>query len=274
MSLGIAFKGAEGIVLAADSRVVLTATSDEASPNNVQRGFYDNATKLLRVSGQEYVGVVTYGAGAIVQEHPRTAHSLLPEFESGLSAANCGRLSVEDFANRLSDFFELQWRDSSMSPNHEPMVFIVGGYNHGESYGRVYQFSVPADPSPLEVHAGKSQFGMIWGGQRQFADRLIQGFDEHLPKVAQQALELSDDQKATLEKQLKENLQAPIPFPFLPLQDSVDLSILLIRTTMAVQNWVIGNRGVGGPIDVATVTRADGFQPVQLKSISADRINW
>ena len=274
MSLGIAFKGAEGIVLAADSRVILTATSDEASPNNVQQGFYDNATKLLRVSGQDYVGVVTYGAGAIIQQHPRTAQSLLPEFESKLSDANCGRLSVEDFANRLSLFFSSQWSDSSMPPNHEPMVFIVGGYDQGESYGRVYQFSVPAAPKPSEVHAGKNQFGMIWGGQRQFADRLIQGFDEHLPRMTQQVLELSDDQRVTLEKQLKENLQAAIPFPFLPLQDSVDLSILLIRTTIAVQNWIVGVRGVGGPIDVATVTRADGFRPVQLKSITADRINW
>ena len=78
----------------------------------------------------------------------------------------------------------------------------------------------------------------------------------------------------SLGTQLKERLQANIPFVFLPLQDSVDLSILLIRTTIAVQNWVVGARGVGGPIDIATITRTAGFRPVQQKSITGERLEW
>ena len=82
MSIGIAFKGPEGIVLAADSRVTLTG--QRPNSNVLVEAHYDNATKLLKVRGQDFVGAVTYGLGALGDREPRTAHSYLPEFESEL----------------------------------------------------------------------------------------------------------------------------------------------------------------------------------------------
>ncbi len=84
MSLGIAFKGLEGIVLAADSRVTLTTQMPSplgpTGPIMLIPSTYDNATKLLKVRGQEHIGAVTYGVGAIGLAEPRTAHSYIPEF--------------------------------------------------------------------------------------------------------------------------------------------------------------------------------------------------
>ena len=54
MSLAIAFKGPEGIVLAADSRVTLTG---ELPGGEIFTSYFDNATKLLIVQGQPYVGM-------------------------------------------------------------------------------------------------------------------------------------------------------------------------------------------------------------------------
>lgn len=82
MSLGIAFKGPEGIVLAADSRVTLNAEMRNGDERLLLPSTFDNATKLLKINGQEHVGVVTYGLGALGTHQPRTAHSFLPEFET------------------------------------------------------------------------------------------------------------------------------------------------------------------------------------------------
>jgi len=41
----------------------------------------------------------------------------------------------------------------------------------------------------------------------------------------------------------------------------------MVRTTMDAQNLAIGVRGVGGPIDVATVTRTKGLEYIQQKKI-------
>lgn len=268
MSLGIVFKGPEGIVVAADSRVTLTAKLPQRKL--LLPATFDNATKLLKIKGQDYVGAVTYGLGAIGERAPRTAHSFLPEFEAKLSEEASGQLDVPDFATKLSDFFMDQWKSSM--PNHkgkENIVFLIGGFDKNATYGRVFEVAIPFRPEPKEWHAGPGAFGPVWGGQRQFTDRLIQGFDPGLMNIAKKTLGLSDDQSANLAKALK-TLGIRIPYQFLPLQDCVSLSIFLIRTTMTIQTWQVGVRGVGGFIDVATITRTDGFIPIQRKEIKGE----
>lgn len=275
MSLGIAFKGPEGIVLAADSRVTLTAQvqNPQLPPNQILLipSTFDSATKLLCVTGHDYVGVVTYGLGAIGTQEPRTAHSFLPELEAALSGTP--RLSVQDFATRLSSFFMQQWTQFSMPlpPNYtgEPMIFLVGGYDTNAPYGRIFEIAIPQNPTPVEHNPG--MFGVVWGGQREFTDRLIQGFDPQLPSIVQSSLNLSDAQRLALEVDLKTKLNVAIPYQFLPLQDCVDLSIFLIRISITLQNWIVGVRGVGGAIDVATITRTAGFVPIQQKKIVGER---
>ena len=272
MSLGIALKGAEGIVLAADSRVTLTATNNDPTTKEVFHVFYDNATKLLKVNGQEHIGAVTYGAGSIGKGSPRTAHSYLPEFEAELTSAGVGRLTVEDFASRLSDFFARQWQAAQMPLEGPMLMFLVGGYDLDEPYGRIYEIAVPTSPKPIERNSGPGTFGITLGGQTDIAQRLMTGYDQKLLGTLQEILGLTDEERNKLALQLGNRLKADIPFPFLPLQDCVDLSILLIRTTIAVQNWIVGLRGVGGPIDVATVTRTEGFSPIQNKTITGERL--
>lgn len=272
MSLGIAFKGPEGIVLAADSRVTLNAQVQvPQGPQLLLPAAFDNATKLLKVKGQEYVGAITYGAGAIGQQEPRTAHSFIPEFEASL--ADVQRLPVQDFAQRLSDFFMARWTDAGMpnpAPPGQDMIFLVGGYDDGAAYGRVFEIFIPSRPAPHEtLPAGN--FGATWGGQHQIVSRLINGFDLMAPQVARDFLhipaQLAPGQLDPLDVELRTKLSARIPWQFLPLQDCVDLSIFLVRATITLQKWTIDIRGVGGAVDVATVTRTKGFQYIQQKEI-------
>lgn len=267
MSLGIAFKGPEGIVLAADSRVTLMAQLPQPGnqPPLLVASTYDNATKLLRVKGQSHVGAVTYGVGAIGGTEPRTAHSYIPEFEQELG--NIARLSVQDFATRLSNFFLKKWQAQQMPPTGQDMVFLVGGYDNGAPYGRVFEVFIPSRPAPHEWHSGPGEFGLVWGGQREYADRLIHGFDGNLPSVVQEFLQIDDAQRDALRQRLMERLQVPVPFAFLPLQDCIDLAFFLIRTTIVMQHWIVGVRGVGGAIDLGVVTQAEGFSDVQRKRI-------
>jgi len=273
MSLGIAFKGAEGIVLAADSRVTLMGQIVlPNSPPTLLPSTFDNATKLLQVPCQPHIGAVTYGAGAIGQQQPRTAASFLPEFDA--SIATKGRLSVEDFAQELSNFFAQQWHSNNMptdAPPNNDMVFLVGGYDEGATYGRIFQLSIPHSPKPSEWHSG-ALFGAVWGGQSEFIDRMVHGFDLRVPGLVHEVLTGDNKDKDKLfGPEFRAKLQTPIPWQFLPLQDCVDLSVFFIRTTIQLQQWIVGVRGVGGAIDVATITRTDGFKAIQLKQITGDK---
>lgn len=260
MSLGIVFKGPEGIVLCADSRVTLTSQIQGMTlPSS-----FDNATKLLRVNGHNYVGIVTYGLGALGAQEPRTAHSFMPEFEHEMESV--GRLSVQQFAEKLSQFFMKQW-DLVMPKDYQgpPMIFLIAGYDADAAYGRVFQIQVPQAPIPNDMNP--NTFGIVWGGQREITDRVLQGFDQVVPTLVREHLGLSGEQTTKLSEFLRNRTAIPIPYQFLPLQDCVNLCIFLVRTTIVLQTWMVGVRGVGGFIDVATVTRTGGFNAVQQKTI-------
>lgn len=272
MSLGIAFKGPEGIVLAADSRVTLQYQERQGDIVHQLPATFDNATKLLRVAGQDFVGAVTYGVGAIGVQQPRTAHSFLPEFEDDLADQGItDRLTVEDFAAAFSEFFMKQWHDRMPDDyTGQPLMFLIGGYNEGDAYGKVYRIGIPSQPEPEEQNSGAGVFGITWGGQLKYTTRLISGFDPQLLPLLQQQFGLTDDEVGELSGQLRQNLGLRIPYQFLPLQDCVDLSILLIRTTIQIQTFIVGVRGVGGAIDVATITRTKGFEAIQQKEIAGE----
>lgn len=89
-------------------------------------------------------------------------------------------------------------------------------------------------------------------------------------ELAKGVLELDDDDTEKLSKHLLRHLGTPIPYQFLALQDCVNLSMFLIRTTMELMGFIADTRGVGGPVDVAVVTRTEGFQAVQQKRVSGD----
>ncbi len=277
MSLGIAFKGAEGIVLAADSRVTLLAI-DQQQKMQIPAAF-DNATKLLRIDSQKFVGAVTYGVGALGGKLPRTAHSFMSEFEAELSKkyppdpnGKVQRLQVEKFAEELGTFFLARWKETmplTVSPGNE-MIFLVGGYDETEPYGKLFEIQIPSKPLPRELL--ENQFGAAWGGQREFTDRLLNGFDPQLPNLLQTALNLTPEQMSKLEGEVRSKLILAIPYQFLPLQDCVDLSIFLIRTTITLQKWLVGVRGVGGFIDVAVITKTEPFSPIQQKKITGEQV--
>lgn len=274
MSLAVAFKGPEGIVLAADSRVTM---QQQITPTSVSPGsppvmqvipsYFDNARKLLRVEGQSYVGVVTYGAGAIGTQEPRTAHGYMPEFEAHLATVSSGeRLRTEQVARELGQFFTEQWTAAGMPAvlpaGMQPMVFLVGGFDDAEAYGRVYEVTVPTAPDPIE-----KPMGLTMGGQNELAFRLIGGFDPRMIELTKTHLSLDDAQSSALTATWRQSMGLPIPFQFLPLQDCVDLSTFMVTMTSIVQTWMFGIRGVGGEVDVATITRTEGFRSVQQKSI-------
>jgi hypothetical protein len=278
MSLAVVFKGAEGLVLAADSRVTLMAIATPVPPaDGVQQGFvfapqvmptyFDNATKLLSLKGHPYLGIVTYGQGAIGQDQPRMAHGYLPEFERWLAKLKTKRPSVRVVARELGRFFAERWTEAGMPDEGEPMVFLVAGFDVGSPHGRVYEVSVPNAPAPVEQNT--DGFGISWGGMTYLGERLLNGVAPRAIAVARDELGLTGEQANGLAARWERELGLSIPYQLLPLQDCIDLSTFLVDMTANVMTWTVGIQGVGGEVDVATITTTDGFQAIQQKKAHA-----
>ena len=235
------------------SRVTVTLGPPEGK---TYRATFDNATKVLAFGKPHTnVGVVTYGVGAIAE---RTAHSFLPEFEATLPEEP---LSVRAFAEELQRFFLGQWAAAEM-PQTPVMNFRVAGFDEGDPYGHVWGIDIPSTLTPFELLAGR--FGAEWGGQRAHVDRLFAGYDPRLLELVRDALRLQP-RAVSLARTALAALDLPVPWEALPLQDGVDLAIFGIRATIISQTLSLGDRGCGGPIDVAAITRREGLRWVQRK---------
>ena len=264
MSLGVAIKGPEGLVLAADSRVTLSVQHPNIPPLQIN---FDNATKLLSFTEPpNFAGAVTYGTAVI---ELRTARSFIPELEEKVLETKQERLTVEEYAGIISTFFQEQWH-KVMPEDHSgpPMTFIVAGYGPDDAYGRVYLVNIPFDPDPVEQNPGETNFGMTWGGQLSLVSRLIHGYDPALPAILQKNLEIGDEEMNDLLQEIRQSLEFQIPYQVLPLQDCVDLATLLMRTTMDAQKLAVTVRGVGGLMELAVITRTHGLDYIQRKSIT------
>lgn len=264
MSLGIVVKGTEGLVLAAESRVTLQFQQG----TQMVPVYFDNATKLMSFSPPNTtVGVVTYGQAVIGgSQGSRTAASFMPEFEASLPRE---RLSVEGFATKISEFFLKQWQ-SNMPASYQgpPMTFVIAGFDKEGIYGRVYEVDIPSAPEPKEVNVG-NEFGMTFGGQIETVNRIINGYASGLPDALAKDLNLQPDQVSAMQRTLAK-FPAAVPFAALGLQDCVDMAIFLIRTTIGVQGFTVDIRGVGGPIDIAVITRNKDLRFIQQKAVSGE----
>jgi len=217
MSLAIVFKGTEGVVLAADSRVTLQIPISTPVPATggtpviyLIPATFDNATKLLKVAGQDHVAAVTYGIGAIGNPEPRTAHSLLPEFEATLTSSQ--RLPVQDFAKQMSDFFADQWNRTMPAGVPGDMVFVVGGFDPDAPYGRIFEFYIPNSPTPAERHA--NSFGIQWGGQQDITSRILNAHDPLTLELIKNKFKLTDTQTTGLADEIQQQSGARIPYQF------------------------------------------------------------
>jgi 20S proteasome alpha/beta subunit len=263
MSLGIVIKGPEGLVLAAESRLTLQG---QVGPQSVSV-YFDTATKLMNFSAPNTtVGVVTYGQAVIGLQTPRTAASFMSEFEASLPGE---RLPIEAFATKISEFFLKQWQ-SSMPGNYQgqSMTFVVAGFDEKDIYGRVYTIDIPSAPQPKQVNPDSS-FGITLGGQSETVNRILSGYAAGLPDALTKDLKLDADQVAVMRQTLAK-FQSAIPMPILGLQDCVNMAIFLIRATIGVQGFTVDIRGVGGPIDIAIITRNKDLHFIQQKQVSGE----
>jgi hypothetical protein len=257
MSLVVAVKTLEGLVLAVDSRVVIAPVDTEGVAQ--APGTYDNITTNLFSfkPPHNFVGVVSYAQPVLGN---RAVSGYFAEFNEYLNEQLPERLSVYDFASELSQFFTTKWDAVQAPPLGLQLSFFVAGYDDKEATGHVYSIRIPDNIEPVELMEG-IPFGILPDGEARIIGRIIAGYDITLTDVVNK--NLTDEKKV--------ELRLPIPYDLLSLRAAVDLAIALIRVTIDLQNLAIMPHTCGGPIDVCTITSAEGLRYVQRKEVTGER---
>jgi 20S proteasome alpha/beta subunit len=254
MSLVVAVKTLEGLVLAVDSRLVITPVDEEGVAQAA--GTYDNITTNLFSfkPPHNFIGAVSYDQPVLGN---RLVSGYFTEFNEYLSKQRPERLSVYDFATELSEFFTTKW--DAIPPLGVQLSFLIAGYDDKEATGRVYSVKIPENTEPVELMEGLP-FGILPDGEARIVGRIIAGYDITLTDIVNQNL--------TDKKKLE--LRLPIPYDLLSLRAAVNLAVVLIRATIDLQNLAIMPHTCGGPIDVCTISNVDGLIYVERKEVTGE----
>ena len=277
MSIAVLIAVHDGLVIAADSASTLTVSLQPGTIVGVAN-VYDNANKIFNLYKGKPIGCVTYGAGSIGNASIGTLiKDLRDKFESKtgenpFDPANYTMEQVADMvAKSLSD-------ECAKIPNQAVAAttnigLLVGGYSTNAPLGESWKIEIRNGKAlPPKQTRNPEEAGINWGGTSEVLQRIVLGFSPSLYTVLASVSGAAQQPKATpkqlfdqLNPLLVAKLQASIVFAPMPIQDAIDLARFLVYAAEMYSRFMPGAQSVGGPIEIAAITKHEGFKWIARK---------
>lgn len=277
MTIALAIKVNDGLVLTADSATTLSFKvegQDMLHTTNV----FNNGEKITNLHHSLPIGIMTWGL-AFIKGHSINWHAkeLRLRFEGKNSSFIGWQLDkstyqMSDVANRVHEYF------ASILPTpipEEPLIFglLVGGYSSDAGEPEVLTLQcISSVLSQPVLSIGKAQSGSIWFGQPEALTRLVRGVSMNMP-VALANLGVDASLIPRYLDEIMAQTNTPVIWDDMPIQDVIDLAHFLVDTTIKYTRFIPGPNTVGGPIDVAAITKHEGFKWVERKHFYPIELN-
>ncbi len=270
MTLAISLKVNDGLILASDSATTLY--DDKGSILKV----YNNANKIFNLRKGLPIGAITWGAGSIGSIAISTlAKDLRRRFAGKDPNHQDWRIdpdsyTIEQVADRLRAFmYEEHYLPLYKDTPKKPFLgFIVGGHTPNEGLAEEYLVTIVDGscnaPTPLRP---KDQCGWNAQGQPEAVVRLVLGFSQRLPQILTEDLGVAQAQLAQAVQVIRAKSEVFMLSPAMPIQDAIELAEFLVDLTIKYERFVLmpGAGTVGGPIEIAAITKHEGFKWVKRK---------
>lgn len=275
MTIAVSLKVNDGVVLATDS--ASTLMNQDANGQVSVLNVYDNANKIVNLVKGQPLGIMTWGAGAI---GPSSMTTLFKDLRCMFTGATPGvdgedwtiqpgALDVADVANKVKRFIfdDLYVKRFGPGSGTPEIGMIVAGYSTGSEHADQYQISIQPDGSCVGAEQVRpaTESGFNVGGQPEAIARLFMGVDPRLQQVLEESLGVPPDQSGPIVQVIQEQLMAPVLFDAMPFKDALDLAHFMVETTVKMTRFTPGPAKVGGPIEVAGITKHEGFKWVKRK---------
>ncbi|OWW18233.1 hypothetical protein [Noviherbaspirillum denitrificans] len=264
MTVLVSVKINDGVVMAADS------ASSFASGM-----IYNNSRKIVNVPEGLPVGAMVTGAGGIGNESIET---LLKDLRQRFADEGCSypdwkidpdSYTIEGIALKIREFL---FEEKSVPHGASTWTKLrVCGYSAGRPLAEVWEVSLMGGTCPPAVCIqSEQQFGLRWDGEYEALDRLVFGLGTRFNEMAVKH-GLAADQAAELREKLVPDLYELLFVEAMPIQDAIDLARYLAETTIGFIRFSVPRpKTVGGPIEIASITKHEGFRWVQCRSARWD----
>lgn len=283
MTVCVSVKVSEGLVLAADSTAAIQgALGDPTGPQGILKT-YDHVRKLSHIKDYP-IGTLTWGAALI---GARSVESLIKEYEYKLLSLEEEHEKIkerrmrgesksderfeydvkkiaEGLSKHVKGFYDKEFSSVPRDAGLPPLGILVSGYSSGQFFPEQWLIEFPDAHELKKIRPdidGKPNFGAHWFGLTDAIIRLHWGRDDSAIDILANRFGVSKEEIF----KLLEQLQYPVFFDGMPLQDAIDYAVYLINVAIGRFRFVIGAPLCGGDIDVAVIT-PNVFTWVQRKS--------
>lgn len=287
MSIAVLIGVHDGIVLASDSASTLSVLPNQQiqpPPGaTLVLNVYDNANKIFNIIKGQPIGCVTFGSGSIGNASVAT---LIKDLRAKLSKPEEAKkynfdirnYTMETVVNVLGQFVSEEL--NRLDEPHRAAItlgFLVGGYSVGKPLGESWsvEFVGGVLKKPAKLRKDDEP-GISWGGLGEVLQRIVLGFSPTLYELLGTVSKPPQPPEAIAQQLgplFTNRLQAPMVFAPMPIQDAIDLARFLVHAAIMYSRFTPGPKVVGGPIEIATITKHEQFKWISRKHYYESTLN-
>jgi hypothetical protein len=233
------------------------------------------------------IGCAAFGAGSIGNSSIGTLikdlrAKLMRRDEAEKLAFDATNYTMEGVCKIVANFLEGECRKQPDAARPNLTIgLLIGGYSTGEPLGETWHVEIKAGKAqPARQMRKPEEPGVSWGGASEAIHRMILGFSPNLfPVLASvsggqgQPPVSAEDLSKQLSPIFGAKLQAPLVFAPMPIQDAIDLARFLVHASIMYSRFLPGAQIVGGPIEIAAITKHEGFKWISRKHYYDAAIN-
>lgn len=271
MTIAVTIKVHDGIVVASDSATTMKRQLNNGGEEIVN--VYDNANKIFNLGKGLPIGAVTAGVGAIGHASIATLAKDLRKRLSGEDkdhldwALSENTYTMSEVADKAARFlFDETWKSAyGDNTNIGLFNFWIFGFSAGAPLSELWKIDVLEGVcnGPRLVRS-QDVSGIDWAGQTEAVSRLLLGYDPRLePFLRSQGAD--DASVQTFFNVMDQHFQAPLYSDPMPIMDAIELAEFLVYVAKMFSRFNTGAATVGGPTEVAAITRHEGFKWVKRK---------
>lgn len=307
MTIAICLKVGDGVVLGTDSAASLIGENERYF--NV----YNTAEKTFNLVKGLPIGMMTFGLGgmaglsigALARDLRKRLSGEDPRFPDW--ALDHSRFTIEQVASRVKEFFfdelyaqefgplpaervleprptphsspadgdeypgpdeEVEGKPGDRVPEFPVLGFVVAGISAEDTYPEVWTIQVVDGVCSTTREYERTVAGVVnFWGQAEALYRLVYGWSPE----AQQRLTAAGLTPETADQFLVSRTE--LAHTGMPIQDAIDLVKYLADVTVGFVRFKQGAPTVAPPIDIAAITRHQGFKWVTRKHFYSQNLN-
>ncbi|MFL5562883.1 MAG: hypothetical protein ACJ79K_15535 [Gemmatimonadaceae bacterium] len=274
MTIAIALKVGDGIVLGADSAATLGA---------VNKVFF-NAEKISNLVKGLPLGLMVYGLGGLDR---RSIASVVKDLRELLTNGDPhwrvgAKYTVEGVAKLVRQFiyedrYQKQYPQQRLDaagntiPIFDSMGLVIAGFSADSDHPEAWSLQIDdkGQCAAAECVLKQDEFNAVWGGMPEALSRLMRGWSS---QVRNGLIGLSIPAQE-VDKFLQSLPMEPLVYAAMPLQDAIDLVKYMAEVTIGFTRFAPGPPTVAEPIDIAAITKHEGFRWVRRKHYYSAELN-